>query len=84
MILKASDTGSFSGEETTLMDESELSWVNNEWKEWEFENDNHYLYYRQTWYRNDTSWLNMTECEMMQCGGTTTTTTSSSTTTTTA
>jgi hypothetical protein len=85
IILKANDTDSDWAGSDILLDTGVLTWSNYEWKEWEFENDTHYKYYRSDLYRNDVDWMEVTQVEMMQCGGTTTssysTTSSTSTTT---
>jgi len=71
LILKASNTGAFGGEETTLLTTaSGLSWSGDEWKEWEFDNESEYAYYRATVYRKSESWLQHVECEMMACNET--------------
>jgi len=44
--LEASNTGVFSGEETTLLAVTGISWSHGEKKEWTFENTNSYRYYR--------------------------------------
>jgi hypothetical protein len=47
IALKASNTGSFSGEEATLLSAAGLSWSgSDEWKEWTFSNVTAYRYYR--------------------------------------
>ncbi|MCP4583754.1 MAG: discoidin domain-containing protein, partial [candidate division Zixibacteria bacterium] len=44
--LKASNTGSFGGEEVTLVNETSLSWSSDTWKDFEFANSTQYTYYR--------------------------------------
>lgn len=47
--IKGSSTGSFSGEETTLVDETGLTWTNGEWKEFTSSDDTtEFTYYRFT------------------------------------
>jgi hypothetical protein len=44
--LKASNTGSFGGEEVTLVNPTGITWVSATWNEWEFANSTAYRYYR--------------------------------------
>jgi len=44
--LLASNTGDFTGEEVTLVDNDNDIWATYSWKEFTFENDTEYLYYR--------------------------------------
>ena len=43
---KASNTGAFSGEEVTLLDEVVPTWTDSEWKTFDFSNGTAYTYYR--------------------------------------
>jgi hypothetical protein len=64
--LKASNTGSFGGEEVTLLNVSGLSWAASEWKEWEFSNGTEYIYYRLYMDKGSSDdWLILIESEWM-------------------
>jgi len=65
-ILKASNTGTFTGEEVILLTVSGLTWTQSETKEWEFENSNSYTYYRLVYSGGVTNGYCVGEIEMME------------------
>lgn len=67
LVLKGSNTGSFSGEETEVKDTDVFSWSDyGEVKSFEFSNANTFTYYRVFVYRNSESFLSLAEIEMME------------------
>ena len=72
VVLKASNAGSFSGEEVTIFTSSSgLSWELYEWKVFDFDNDDSYLFYRFYFTSSDPypGFLLIPEIEMMECLG---------------
>lgn len=65
--LKVSATGDFVGEETTLLDVTGLTWSQDEWKEWYFDNSLDKKYYRLYVNGSGLSQYNIAEIEMMEC-----------------
>jgi len=68
---KASNTGAFSGEETTLLTVTNNTWTGlYNFKTWDFANITAYKYYRVITTSNDsTAWFSIAEIEMMEFGG---------------
>jgi len=68
ITIKASNTGAFSGEETTVYTSAaDLTWGNNETKTFTFSNGTAYTYYRTYHLGNNTGALETSEIEMMEC-----------------
>lgn len=67
IIIKASNTGNFSGEETTLYTSSSgMTWSDPEWKTFDFENELSFVYYRLYFTSINASLLIISEIEMME------------------
>jgi hypothetical protein len=70
VVIKASNTGSFSGEEATIFTSSSgLTWGPYEWKVFDFDNEDSFLFYRLYFTSSDPypGFLLIPEIEMMEC-----------------
>ena len=68
LYLKASNTGAFSGEEVTVWSGESISWTYyGELKQWEFDNENAYTYYRLIGTTTPNTYHAYQEIEMMAC-----------------